>query len=205
MSDNTNATFSLITTFLAAFAAIMSAVAAFSQERATFTSTLYSKQVDAIGAFLQQSGTYLQSNQDLEWDLNAFLAPHGSGDITALEDKIRKNAAQGESVGETYRQLNLVLPNDFREQADHINGFIWRTTIFPSQMWQRCFDKTKQQSVCSYADLNKLNEPLNSLIYTYDRDIKFFETCAYLNLSQGKFLTEGMVKSCKNAGVGSAH
>jgi len=44
----------LIATGLAAIAAIASAIAAFRQEKATFTTNLYSKQVDSLSSILTE-------------------------------------------------------------------------------------------------------------------------------------------------------
>jgi hypothetical protein len=95
----------VLATVLAAVAAIASAVAAFRQERATFTVALYGKQVDTFGALRAAVSNYYEAYVSLS---NGPESPGQNLDTDELEKAFR-------AFGLSIDQAQMVAPPDYRD------------------------------------------------------------------------------------------
>ncbi|MGD0190350.1 MAG: hypothetical protein ABSD74_06380 [Rhizomicrobium sp.] len=189
----------LLATFLAAFAASMSTYAAFRQERATFTSALYAKQIDAVSAYFQESASYLQRWQTLNGKVDLFLQ-RGQGDPDELVKEVEGNRADELRVAVAFEQASLVLPKDFRRLANAAQDQIDTTSESLSELWSECFDPGRKKSTCSPSDAARRADGTGSTVNKISVSMDELERCSYAYFSQGQFLVDGSLGSCEHAG-----
>jgi hypothetical protein len=105
----------VIATGLAAIVAVGSAVAAFRQEKATFTTNLYSKQVDSLSSILNELvrlGGKLNSLDDLENPLSVDLSSPKIKELSELNEKKHYEK----------QYAKLVLTGTLAIMPDHVLG-----------------------------------------------------------------------------------
>ena len=108
-----------LSTLLAAIAACASAYAAFRQERATFTSALYSKQVDAVGSYLSLGKQLGDALGDVVISYRSYLKgpsdPKLKADVATAADKVYATTTSFQ----TLTAINgLLMPKGYKATMD---------------------------------------------------------------------------------------
>jgi hypothetical protein len=181
-------------TLLAAIAATASAIAAFRQERATFTSALYSKQVDAIGTYLTEAHR-LGNNVDafvVEYKNYSSKAP-GTEDRKALASSAQKVSDSAWAFQTLTTQIGLVMPPNYDKSMDDMLGKAFSMEGLVKIGMENALSGIGAAG--NDENVKRLPDELSE----FDQLWSKIRGCAYKNFTQGKPLQNDNIEKCPMA------
>jgi hypothetical protein len=200
----------LAATWLAAIAAGLSSVAAFRQEKATFTNSLYTKQVDTFGSLLAKADNVSQYLHELngstqhnsEERVKTFL----NEDIAKFFFRVREvNKTIGpliDDFDQTENQVLLVTPEPMRQQVfrlkQKVDNFRNETKAIGDflEKERMALDRKTYPSNLNpvFRDFSRKIAYTDSTLVDLQLEIR---NCAFNLFVEGRFLSESALRECK--------
>jgi hypothetical protein len=182
-------------TLLAAIAAAFSAWTALLQQRATFTSILYGKQIEEVAKFHEAA----QKAMDFIL-LNSPPAPLNSKEpqLSDLRRAFDQLSPLEDAVMQADETLRLVVPQGYSHAADRITGGI----VIVASMWRSALDAASANKADNQVNIK--DNPSLAQLMTDGRQrspmmqvqLGFFQGCTYAQLGQGHTLDEAYANQC---------
>jgi hypothetical protein len=199
----------IVATWLAAIAAGLSSIAAFRQEKATFTNSLYTKQVDTFASLLAKASN-LRKYLD---DLNAVTLHNTDARVKSFSDtemasffvKVRETdkiiAPLVDELDQIANQVFLVTPNPMQRQVRRLkqqfDNFKYETKGIVDYMESEraAFDRKKYPSNLSavFHDFSRHIDYTGNLFLNLEIEIN---RCAFGLFVEGRFLSVPSLREC---------
>ena len=179
-----------VATLLAAVAACASAIAAFQQERATFTSALYAKEVDAVGSYLSESWRLGNKMGDFVGVYRDYLDKSGDPALKSQMETLANEFSNEVSDFQTQSfTTGLVLPPNYQNT---MNDMFVKVVLMGGYV--SAILKNAQNASANRDDPNI--KGADDARGDLDQIWLKFKTCATMSFRKGEFLKNDDVNKC---------
>jgi hypothetical protein len=187
-------TFTLAATLLAAISAAFSAYSAFRQERATFTSVLYGKQIEEVAKFhdiAQKAISIVMSN-------SGILSHKTDAGLTDIRHVVDELSPVNEIMERDLETLRIVVPQGYAESAEKIAHRV----AFIEATWEGVSSNVLINKI---SNLWKIRDDWNITKIANDDwhgsfieqlQLDAFRQCTYSQLKEGRTLSDNYADRC---------
>jgi hypothetical protein len=200
-------------TLLAALAAVASAFAAFRQEKASFTSQLYSKQVDVLADVLETQDQLALNRYSTNIPSEIIADVFAHHRVLTDPDLIQRMERMSQSALErdgrlrlSLKRLSLISPPSLRALVESIGKSVSEyddsisqqrdlLTIQPA-LYLICESGRVDFKQCLGAELSRAGQTRARLYPSIVAGLNTIEYCSYREISRGEILTEGYMRRC---------
>ena len=181
----------VIATFLAAIAASLSVVTAIVQERATFNSILYDKQIKEIGNFMDA----VQSATDVSFDELRKIRAGNDPLFADVQSALERTNPAVDKLNQAFFDVKLVVPEEYDGAVDELFDNIKAIHEFLSSEQS----ELKNHEDASVYNFDNAKTAIDGRLRSEDEfrcRITFFKDCMYSQLRTGHTLNPSDAGRC---------